>query len=180
MSTAAGSLAWMGIHTSDDKLFDILLIKSPLVIIAWLVLALFPRWRYTQPISQSIGLIFAILYVLLMIDGMFFHPTDFNALTKGKFKTMMDLFSSLDGVHTLFQHKAACFGGWVHYVVFDLWTGIWMTNDSTKRDIPQLVLIPSLFFTMMLGPSGLFMYFILSALWLTTLRLLGGGKGKVL
>ena len=167
-----GALAWLGIKQDNDTLFDLLLIKSPLVLIAWALLALLPRWRFTQPIAQSIGLIFAILYVLLFIDGIF-NPIDFNKITAGKYKDVFSLFYSLEGVHFLFSQKAACFGGWIHYVVFDLWTGIWIARDSVERNIPQLLLIPALFFTMMLGPSGLLLYFVLSFLWVKIAKLAG-------
>jgi hypothetical protein len=156
-----GSLGWMGITTSNDDLFDILLIKSPLVLFAWILLALVPKWKFTMPIVQVIGLAFALLYVLIFIDG-FYHPTDMTKVGSGKFKTPFDCFYSLEGVHTLFTLKEACFGGWVHYIVFDLWTGLWITRDSLERKIPQLLLIPCLSLTMMLGPCGLFTYTVSS------------------
>jgi hypothetical protein len=173
-----GGLAWLGIPQDNDTLFDVLLIKSPLVLIAWALLALLPRWRYTQSIAQAIGLLFAVLYVLLFIDGIF-NPIDFNKITGGKFKDVFSLFYSLEGVHYLFSQKASCFGGWIHYVVFDLWTGIWIARDSVERNIPQVLLIPALFFTMMLGPSGLLLYTILSFLWTNFVRLALEGESDL-
>ena len=174
-----GSLGWMGVTTSNDDLFDLLLIKSPLVLIAWGLLALVPRWKFTMPIVQSIGLLFALLYVLIFIDG-FYNPVDMSKLGNGKFKTPFDCFYSLEGVETLFKLKSACFGGWVHYIVFDLWTGLWITRDSLERQIPQLLLVPCLFFTMMLGPCGLFSYTVLSYGYLEAKSALTGSakKGK--
>jgi len=55
--------------------------------------------------------------------------------------------------------------------VFDLWTGMWIARDSVERKVPQLLLIPSLFFTLMLGPSGLVLYFVVSAAWLQLMDL---------
>ena len=55
--------------------------------------------------------------------------------------------------------------------MFDLWTGMWIARDSVERKVPQLLLIPSLFFTMMLGPSGLVLYFVVSAAWLQLMDL---------
>jgi Domain of unknown function (DUF4281) len=37
----------------------------------------------------------------------------------------------------------------------------WMTNDANLAGFPQLLLIPCLFFTLMLGPTGLLSYFFL-------------------
>lgn len=46
---------------------------------------------------------------------------------------------------------AAVLPAWVHYVAFDLWTGMWMARDAVARGVPQLLLIPCLFGTLMLG-----------------------------
>ena len=159
-----GSLGYLGIKATNEELFDLLLMKSPVVLIAWLLLALVPKWKYTFTIAQGTGLAFSLLYVLLFVDG-FYHPVDFSKINP-KFKTPFDCFYSLEGVHTLFSLKSACFGGWVHYVVFDLWTGIWITNNSIEKKIPQLLLIPCLFLTMMLGPTGLLLYFVIRAIYL--------------
>ena len=161
-----GSLGYLGIKATNDELFDLLLMKSPLVLIAWILLALVPKWKYTFTIAQGTGLFFSLLYVLLFVDG-FVNPIDMSQITQNpKFKTPLDCFYSLEGVHTLFSLKAACFGGWVHYVVFDLWTGIWITNDSIEKKVPQLLTILCLFFTMMLGPSGLLLYFVIRTIYL--------------
>ena len=166
------SLAWLGITLTDSQVFDVRLIKSPLVLFAWAGLALVPAGRYKNiaiNVAQLVGLLFAVLYVCLLVDG-FMEPgskrIDWAALSGGKFKTPFDTFYSLEGIQTLFSVKSACFGGWVHYVVFDLWTGIYITRDSVENNFPQLLLIPVLFFTMMLGPTGLLMYFILKTIWL--------------
>jgi len=57
----------------------------------------------------------------------------------------------------------------VHYVVFDLWTGIYIVQDSINIKMVtnvfnQLILIPILFFTMMLGPTGLLLYSIIKSI----------------
>lgn len=181
MSPVENVLSWTNIpflqSMDDDQLFKLTLIDSPLVLIAWGILALLPRWKYTQPIAQFIGLIFALMYVLMFIGGIY-NPLDWEKISGGKFKTAFDTFYSLEGIHTLFSVKSACFGGWIHYVVFDLWTGIWITRDSVEKGFPQLLLIPCLLFTMMLGPSGLLLYFLLSTLWTLVFGSTTPVKGK--
>ena len=159
-----GSLSFFGIPHSDDDLFHLTLVKTPIVLIAWAMLALLPRWKYTVPIVKAVALGFAALYVLLLIDGMV-GPSkiDWSAVSKGKYATPFDMFMSLDGVHTLFSQKSAVFGGWIHYVVFDLWVGIWVAQNAVEIGFPQLLTAPLLFAIMMLGPSGLLLYFLLSS-----------------
>ena len=54
----------------------------------------------------------------------------------------------------------------VHYVCFDLQTGLFIANDSIEKKIPQLLVIPCLFLTMMLGPTGLLLYFVVRTTYL--------------
>ena len=95
---------------TDDELFPI----TNWVLPAWALLALLPRWGYTFPIVKLFALSFAALYVALMLDTLVFHPIG----------SSIDDFKSLDGLLKLFSNKSALFGGWVHYIVFDLWTGM--------------------------------------------------------
>lgn len=134
---------------SDDDIFQL----SNVALIPWVLLVVLPYWRYTLLIAKVFALAFAVLYVLLMLDTIYFHPID-GAVAD---------FGSLDGVHKLFSQKPVVLGGWVHYIVFDLWTGIGITNDAVRNDFPWLLLLPTLFSTMMFGPLGLLLYLILKA-----------------
>ena len=48
--------------------------------------------------------------------------------------------------------------GWVHYLVFDLFVGAWIVRDARRRGIHHGLVLPCLFFTLMLGPIGLLLY----------------------
>ena len=98
------------VDLTDDELFPV----TNWVLPAWALLALLPRWYYTFPIVKLFALSFAVLYVALILDTLVFHPIG----------TSIDDFKSLDGLLKLFSKKGALFGGWVHYIVFDLWTGM--------------------------------------------------------
>ena len=49
--------------------------------------------------------------------------------------------------------------GWIHYLCFDLFIGSWEVRDSEQRGISHWLVLPCLFFTFMLGPVGLLLYF---------------------
>ncbi len=70
-------------------------------------------------------------------------------------------FGSLDGVMGLFQNKTFVTAGWVHYLAFDLFTGVWIKKNSLKYGISHWLIIPCLFFTFMLGPIGLLLYLLI-------------------
>jgi Domain of unknown function (DUF4281) len=69
-------------------------------------------------------------------------------------------FSKLSGVVALFSKAGNLMFGWTHYLAFDLFIGAWEAEDAHKNGIPHWILIPILFLTLMFGPMGLLLYFI--------------------
>jgi Domain of unknown function (DUF4281) len=74
-------------------------------------------------------------------------------------------FSTLAGVTALFSVPGNVMMGWTHYLAFDLFIGSWEVKDAGARGIPHWVVLPCLFFTLMLGPVGLGLYFVLRWAW---------------
>ncbi len=129
-----------------DALFTI---ANASVLPAWLLLALAPRGELTRRVVHSL-LYPAVLGSLYSVYAL----TSFlgSAAPEGA------SFNSLPGVVALFAVPQLAFIGWVHYLVFDLFVGAWEARDARRRDIPHALLVPCLFFTLMLGPLGLLLY----------------------
>jgi len=121
------------------------------VIPPWLLLAVAPRWVWTQRLVHAlwIPLLLGPVYVwaLLSASGV---PADAG-------------FGSLHGVMQFFTAPHAALAGWIHYLVFDLFIGAWEVRDAARRGISHLALLPCLFFTFLFGPSGLMAYLLLRA-----------------
>jgi hypothetical protein len=122
------------------------------VLPAWLLLALLPKAGVTRTVVHS-G-----LYPLLL--GAFYTVTLVMAFGFG-FGAEGGGFGTAAGVSQIFSHPHGILVGWSHYLVFDLFVGAWIARDAQRRSFPHLVLVPCLFFTLMLGPVGLLMYFLL-------------------
>ena len=69
-------------------------------------------------------------------------------------------FTTLDGVMALFDSRGGATIGWIHYLAFDLFVGIWAARNADRRGIHRLVQGPILFFIFMLGPLGLTLYLV--------------------
>jgi hypothetical protein len=119
---------------------------------AWILLALLPRSGVTRVVVHS-G-----LYPLAL--GLFYAATLTLALGFGYGAGGGD-FTTAAGVSQVFSHPHGILIGWSHYLVFDLFVGAWMARDAQRRAFPHLGLVPCLFFTLMLGPIGLLLYFLL-------------------
>lgn len=125
------------------------------VLPAWLLLAFAPQARVTTSLVHSgiyplvYGLIYTVLLVWLMAFGA--GAADGNMNTAA-------------GVAVIFSHPHGILLGWTHYLVFDLFVGAWIVRDGARQGIAHWKLFPILFCTLMFGPVGLMLYFILRKL----------------
>jgi hypothetical protein len=131
---------------SADAIFKLC---NTIALVSWLILIFAtPFWKYTNKFLTGIVItLFCIVYAWLIFTN--FHPADFEK------------FSTLDGVVSLFGNRTVVIGGWVHYLAFDLLTGIWITKNAKQHGINHWLITPALFFTFMLGPIGLLLYLLM-------------------
>lgn len=119
------------------------------VLPAWLLLILAPHHRLTQLLVHAI-------WVPLLLG-----PVYIWALFFGEPAAEGAGFGSLAGVMLLFQSPTAVLGGWIHYLVFDLFIGAWIVRDAKRNGINHWLTVPLIFLTLMAGPAGLLLYLLL-------------------
>ncbi|KAK9845995.1 hypothetical protein WJX81_007984 [Elliptochloris bilobata] len=129
---------------TDAELFN----GVNLVLPAWGLLLVAPRWRYTQHFVTATALAFAAFYIATIIPQLTSGGLDFG-----------ELFS-YDGVVKAFSTKSVVLSAWLHYVALDLWTGNWEVVDAQKRGISHLCVVPCVALTFLFGPTGLLAYFL--------------------
>ena len=131
---------------TPDFLFTL---ANALVLPAWALLGLAPRWRFTKLLvlsgAWSAGL--AVAYAALITT----HYLGAHGGEGG--------FASLAQVAALFENPWALLAGWVHYLCFDLFVGAWEARDAQRRGVPHGALVPALGLTFLFGPVGLLVYF---------------------
>jgi Domain of unknown function (DUF4281) len=133
-----------GSYVNNALLFQF---SQILAIIGWVALALsFWRRSYCISFARGIALVQAVSYGIQL-------ATNTESVDGGS-------FSTLSGVTAVFSTEPNVMLGWTHYLVFDLLIGSWEAEDAPKSGVPHWLLIPCLFFTLMLGPIGLLLYVI--------------------
>src|SRR3546814_18320544 len=50
--------------------------------------------------------------------------------------------------------------GWVHYLAFDLFAGMWIARDADQKGFSRIVQFPLLVLTLLAGPVGLLAWLI--------------------
>jgi Domain of unknown function (DUF4281) len=122
----------------------------------WLLLGLGPRNDMTAKIVlfggvAPLALCYTILLPLIMTGTIDPVGPDNGAVN----------FTTLPGVMALFDSKGGATIGWIHYLAFDLFCGLWVARNADRHKIARWVQAPILFFMLMAGPFGLTLYLAL-------------------
>jgi len=123
---------------------------NTLALLAWAALILLPRWPVLiAALRFGVVSALALLYVTL-IFGYFF------TVEGGGFNTIAE-------VRALFASDPVLVAGWVHYLAFDLFVGLWIATQADATRLSRFLQAPILAATFMFGPLGLALFYALLA-----------------
>lgn len=132
---------------SFDTLFSI---ASTAAMLGWAGLILLPR-RPMLIAALRYGLIGALSVAYAVLIFLYFFGVEGGG------------FSSIAEVRALFMSDGVLVAGWIHYLAFDLFVGIWIAIEADKRGYHRILQVPMLLGTFMFGPIGLLFYFLARA-----------------
>ncbi len=126
---------------------------NSLALLAWIALILSPpkaRWtpRIWRIAGRFLPLAFSLVYLLML--AMYWRGDGG--------------FNSIEQVRALFNQPGAVVAGWVHYLAFDLFVGVWIAQRSAQLQLPHWVVVPLLVLTFLLGPLGYLSFIALRAI----------------
>ncbi|MEM1052907.1 MAG: ABA4-like family protein [Pseudomonadota bacterium] len=124
-----------------------------LALVAWGALILLPRWS---------ALLSAILYLGIGLLCLV-YAVGLGAVLTGVLPTGdggAD-FTSIAGVRSIFASDAGVTIGWMHYLAFDLFVGLWIARDGDAKGISRLIQAPVLLLTFLAGPAGFLVWLIM-------------------
>ncbi|NNC71276.1 MAG: DUF4281 domain-containing protein [Sphingomonadaceae bacterium] len=131
-----------------DTIFSL---ANGLAFIAWIALILLSRAELLYSVLREgvIGLL-CLLYAGALILVMFVLPFAGGGAD----------FATIDGVRAIFATDGGVVIGWVHYLAFDLFVGLWVARRADEIGLSRIVQAPILVATFMLGPLGLLIFLI--------------------
>ncbi len=123
----------------------------------WLLMILFPRWRWTPRIMRQFWpiLTLCLVYLVLLLTQL--------GGSDGAFPGF-----DLESIAALLGDPAGATLGWYHFLALDLFVGRWAYLDGRDNGLPAWLLSPILVLCMMSAPTGLLVY--LAARWLWRAR----------
>ena len=119
----------------------------------WLLLIFFPNHLITSFLLQSI--------LIPLILGSAYCFIAYKIFLNGNIFDGFELYSSLDGLYSLFSNEAFLLIFWLHFLAISLFIGTWIARDSRKYFVPKFFVGFSLICTYLTGPVGLVFYWLI-------------------
>ena len=130
----------------------------------WLILIFFPNSNLSRYFVTSIFPIFILsgAYVFMLYKS-FFNSYDFME--------NFNLYLGIDDISNLFSKKTFLLMFWIHFISINLFTGGWIVKDAQKFSINKAIVFFPLIITYLIGPLGLFFYWLIRIFYSKNLNL---------
>ena len=130
----------------------------------WLILIFFPNFQITKIFVTSIFPIFLLssAYILMLYKS---YLSSYNFLDN------FNLYLSINDLTNLFSNQPFLILFWIHFISINLFTGGWIVNNAQKYSINKTLLSIPLIVVYLIGPIGLFFYWIIKIFYSKSINL---------
>ena len=120
----------------------------------WFILIIFPQSHLSRIFVTSI-------FPFFILSGVYIFILYKSYLTGYDFDGNFTLYLGLSELSRLFEDHLYIMIFWTHFIAINLFIGGWIVKDSQKFSINKVLLAIPLIFTYLIGPIGLFLYWII-------------------
>ena len=119
----------------------------------WLILIFFPQ-------SQICKIFVTSVFPIFLLSGAYIFMLYKSYLGSYDFIINFNLYLGISEIQDLFSNQIFLIMFWIHFISINLFTGGWIVKDSQKFNINKLIIILPLIITYLIGPIGLFIYWL--------------------
>jgi len=120
----------------------------------WLILIFFPRSHLSRYFVISV-------FPIFILGGTYIFVLYKSYLNSFDFVGNFNLYIGIDEISDLFTDKNFLIMFWIHFISINLFVGGWIVKDSQKFMINKFLLSVPLVITYLIGPLGLFVYWLI-------------------
>ncbi len=120
----------------------------------WFILIVFPQSHVSRIFVTSI-------FPFFILSGVYIFILYKSYLIGYDFDGNFSLYLGLSELSRLFEEHLYIMIFWTHFVAINLFIGGWIVKDSQKFSINKVLMAVPLILTYLIGPIGLFLYWII-------------------
>ena len=124
------------------------------VLPCWFILIVFPQSHLSRIFVTSI-------FPFLILSGVYIFILYKSYLIGYDFDGNFSLYLGLSELSRLFEDHLYIMIFWTHFIAINLFIGGWIVKDSQKFSINKVLMAVPLIVTYLIGPIGLFLYWII-------------------
>ena len=130
----------------------------------WLILILFPRSNICRFFITSI-------FPIFILSGAYIFVLYKSFLGSYDFIGNFNLYLGINNLTDLFSDNSFLMFFWIHFISINLFAGGWIVKDSQKFSINKILLAFPLIITYLIGPLGLFLYWLIKIFYSKSINL---------
>ena len=120
----------------------------------WFILIVFPQSHLSRIFVTSI-------FPFFILSGVYIFILYKSYLIGYDFDGNFSLYLGLSELSRLFEDHLYIMIFWTHFIAINLFIGGWIVKDSQKFSINRVLIAVPLIVTYLIGPIGLFLYWII-------------------
>ena len=120
----------------------------------WFILIVFPQSHLSRIFVTSI-------FPFFILSGVYIFILYKSYLIGYDFDGNFSLYLGLSELSRLFEDHLYIMIFWTHFIAINLFIGGWIVKDSQKFAINKILMAVPLIVTYLIGPLGLFLYWII-------------------
>ena len=120
----------------------------------WFILIVFPQSHLSRISVTSI-------FPFFILSGVYIFILYKSYLIGYDFDGNFSLYFGLSELSRLFEDHLYIMIFWTHFIAINLFIGGWIVKDSQKFSINKVLMAVPLIVTYLIGPIGLFLYWII-------------------
>ena len=130
----------------------------------WLILIFFPQSHICKYFVTSI-------FPFFVLSGAYVFMLYKAYLGSYDFYNNFSLYNGIENISELFSNEFFLIMFWIHFISINLFTGGWILKDSQKFSINKILLAIPLIITYLIGPLGLFIYWLIRIFYAKSINL---------
>ena len=139
----------------------------------WINIGVLPFWFILIFFPQShLGRIFvASIFPIFVLSGVYIFVLYKSYLSSYDFENNFSLYLGINDLAELFTDKSYLMMFWIHFISINLFVGGWIVKDSLRLSINKFIVAIPLIITYLIGPLGLFIYWLLRIFYAKSINL---------
>ena len=130
----------------------------------WLILIFFPQSYLCKYFVTSI-------FPIFILSGVYLFMLYKSYLSSFDYTANFNLYLGIENVSDLMSDQLFLIMFWTHFISINLFVGGWIVKDSRKLSINKILLGVPLITTYLIGPIGLFIYWLIRIFYAKSINL---------